>query len=512
MNRARSVHHGLLVAALLGGALLSAYGLAWVLRGIYGLAGTWRSLVLTGALGLSALLGLAAAADRVRAWRRGSWTSVALAPFRAGVYLAVSGSAVYLFALQPFKALFLVLTYGVVAGVFALVVLLLHREPAPLPPRAARRLEGACLALTVLFVGGELGLRLASRFSSSPLLARGNVSVREQIRLNRFEPHRRVLGFECTERGYHDVEPAPPGERSGKLVVSIGDSFSTGVVPHWFHYTTVAERELAGVEIYNVGINSTGPAEYLVMLREDALPAAPDAILIAVFVGNDVTEAQRFDPSYALARWWFDRDNLLLYQLPVRLARVAAEKRGDAEVVREGQADWRNDPLFEQEGRDLERRFPWLIDPRLEIASFTEDAFLRIEAVRADRICDPEERDAYGPFFAALDALRAAAGDVPLLVMLIPDEFQVEDELWQAVLAHPFAQPDLDRDLPQHEIGAWLARRGVPCLDLLPILRARPRLPDGKYHLYKLRDTHWNRWGNEVAGRALAEFLREQLR
>ena len=71
---------------------------------------------------------------------------------------------------------------------------------------------------------------------------------------------------------------------------------------------------------------------------------------------------------------------------------------------------------------------------------------------------------------------------------------------------------DLDRDQPQERIRTWLGARGVPSLDLLPILRAQPALADGSRHLYHLRDTHWNARGNRVAGVALARFLREQLR
>ena len=93
--------------------------------------------------------------------------------------------------------------------------------------------------------------------------------------------------------------------------------------------------------------------------------------------------------------------------------------------------------------------------------------------------------------------------------MLIPDEFQVEDGLWDEVVASVGSR--LDRDQPQDRIRAFLRQEGLPSLDLLPILRAVPPLADGQRHLYHLQDTHFNVRGNQVAGEKLAEFLRPYL-
>ena len=98
-----------------------------------------------------------------------------------------------------------------------------------------------------------------------------------------------------------------------------------------------------------------------------------------------------------------------------------------------------------------------------------------------------------------------------LAVLLIPDQFQVDDALWKEVQRR-LGRDDLDREQPQRRISAWLRERGVPYLDLLPELRQVPPLADGRGHLYHRRDTHWNRRGNEAAGAALARFLPRWLR
>jgi hypothetical protein len=103
--------------------------------------------------------------------------------------------------------------------------------------------------------------------------------------------------------------------------------------------------------------------------------------------------------------------------------------------------------------------------------------------------------------------MRRACGATPFGVLLIPDEFQVEDETWRLASAVPDGER-FDRDQPQRVLSRWLAEQGIPCLDLLPALRAVPPMPDGRRHLYHLRDTHFNARGNAVAGHELARFLR----
>jgi hypothetical protein len=134
----------------------------------------------------------------------------------------------------------------------------------------------------------------------------------------------------------------------------------------------------------------------------------------------------------------------------------------------------------------------------------TEARFRSIERDRARQICTP-----------GADVLRcgdrlleiaAAARGLPVVFVLIPDEFQVEDGLWQQVGA-----ASLDRDQAQRELVAWCAENGLRCIDLLPSLRAAVPWTDGNRHVYYARNTHWNRRGNEVAGAAIARYLEQEL-
>jgi hypothetical protein len=106
-----------------------------------------------------------------------------------------------------------------------------------------------------------------------------------------------------------------------------------------------------------------------------------------------------------------------------------------------------------------------------------------------------------------LEILREARDLVaprPFAVLLIPDEFQVEDDVWAEVAERAGA---LDRERPQRELAAFCRERGLALVDPLPALRGAEPLASGRRHVYHLRDTHWNARGNALAGAALADAL-----
>ncbi|MFW5733946.1 MAG: alginate O-acetyltransferase AlgX-related protein [Oceanidesulfovibrio sp.] len=90
-------------------------------------------------------------------------------------------------------------------------------------------------------------------------------------------------------------------------------------------------------------------------------------------------------------------------------------------------------------------------------------------------------------------------------MVLAPDEFQVNDALWARLMSIVEDPSEYDRDYPQKRVAAYCREKGIPHLDLLPLLREA----EHKQHTYHIRDTHWNAWGNEVAGKAIADKILE---
>jgi len=253
----------------------------------------------------------------------------------------------------------------------------------------------------------------------------------------------------------------------------------------------LAEQAL-GATVANLGAPGIGPPEYLCLLVDEAMPLDPDAVVVCVFVGNDLSYADvEKDLPDPFLRGFLQRDSVLAWVLPGRLVRIARER--DRAVVSPEKAE----------------SSPPAADPLLEEPSMSAEAFLRLETQRAREVCaiDPASLES---FRDAMRSMKAAAGSARLVVMLIPDEFQVEDAVWEDVRSDPRGT-SLDRDHPQKVLLPWLEEHGFLVLDLLPALRSVPPLADGRRHLYHLRDSHFNARGNRVAGEALAEFLRPKL-
>ena len=119
--------------------------------------------------------------------------------------------------------------------------------------------------------------------------------------------------------GDYDDEPALR-RKEHPLIISIGDSFSAGVVPHDDHFTTVAERILrGGADVYNLGVAGIDPRGYLYLLQREALPRHPDILLVNLFIGNDVEGKS----GRRVMSAFLDRSNLLIYQVPRRLLRIS---------------------------------------------------------------------------------------------------------------------------------------------------------------------------------------------
>lgn len=482
----------LLLAVVLGGLAFSARVLVEVLAQSASLRPRWGAewTVWVVWIGAGCVLGAALAVRLARGPRGSRQPAPGAGALRWAVVVGVLTAAWYVAFGQPYRTLtcsvHLALGYGVLALSLLVGPALLRRAPR----RAVRAADVVLFNLCLVPVAAELALRACHLATGWVLLERASDSPAQRLAGQRLPPGTVHFGFPLDSRGHHDHEP-PGRERDGPLVASVGDSFSLGVVPHGHHFTTVCESVLPGVEVYNAGIPGTGPPEYLHLLVTELLPLEPDLVVVNLFLGNDVRCPGQTEESL-LARW-FDRQNLLVHLLPRRLATIAAERERTG-----GRAGRRAG------GRDADS-MPWLEDPLLEKPTLSRLHFHKLEVTRLKDGFQPARSD-YRGLLRSVAAILEAAGETPVAFLLIPDELQVEDALWEELLAGR-RRADFDRDLPQRVVGRWLDERGVPHLDLLPRLRAVEPLADGWRHVYHRQDTHFNARGNRIAGLALAELV-----
>jgi hypothetical protein len=416
-----------------------------------------------------------------------AWRIARLVAYSVLATTAVTSAAVAWDWLGPDPSevlpLYLAVLAGLLAGLAALLVL--GRRPSP---RAARWL----LAFDVVGTNVVLILLAVEAFGfvaahlAPSMFVRNEYSASSTLEALRPTPGSRIHGFPLNSGGYHDEEffSAAPEDF---VVALLADSFGIGIVPHRLNFATVTELELRKtvgsrferVAVHNLGVPGIGLNEYAYLTQQEVLALNPSVVVLCLFVGNDIEQGylpHRTHWSYTYFQDW--RAWWMVSRLPLGLA-------------------------------------VYLLDPGLRAAAqtgpepgepfFSEWTYLNLIEKPRLRVTRPDDPGNRRRFREAFDALRHFEGVLRdrLLVVLIPDEFQVDDDLWDALMERVEDASQYDRDFPQAEVLRFCENLEIPVLDLLPILREAHR--DGP--TYHSRDTHWNERGNRVAGFAIAEAI-----
>lgn len=324
-----------------------------------------------------------------------------------------------------------------------------------------------------------------------------------------FEPS---YGFVRNDRGlrtrvYQDDKPA------GALrVVVIGDSFTyaSGALPHALHWPTRLEDALRRgmtqpVEVLRLGVPATGPQFQLRLWQLEGVRLEPDVVVLAFFVGNDFMDEQGAGQvERGRGRWV---DHLAERVVVVRAARNLRR------LLRARAASGASDsapsavPTPQQAGRPIAGYEASFDHDR---PTFSEEAFHTIQGRRMALVARADRAAFDGHFARVAPTLDAFADEVTavgarLVVMVIPDEYQVHDDSRAATMARAGTRAeDFDLTLPQRALGAYLSERDIEYLDLLPAFRTAAEAGE---RLYKNRDTHWNPAGNALAASLLADCL-----
>jgi hypothetical protein len=334
-----------------------------------------------------------------------------------------------------------------------------------------RILELVITNVALTLVLGELAMRTLGAATGSSLVLRAAV---DGYRLTPGQDY--GAGLRGNQLGY----PGPDfqvAKRPGvRRIAALGDSFAVGTaVPFADNYLTLLERILPGSEVYNFGVAGAGPREYLHILQRDVWTYQPDLVLVSIFVGNDITE------QLATPRHFDPRQHALYLAF---------------------QRSW---CLLEHRTQGLTATCP---DNRCKTAGLSPERFREVEARRLAVCVSPSSSALEKKWRQALEYLQQIIADarrngVPLAVVLIPDEFQVNPHvLAPAIEDAGFPRPSVVLNLPQQRLSTFFRERGVPCLDLLPTF-------EGESGTYVPYDTHWSVAGNRLAADALKTWLHD---
>jgi len=356
------------------------------------------------------------------------------------------------------------------------------------PARAvARVLDRALLATIAVVVASEIELRLLAKVVDSPLLSRPDGRAAERLAEQRLAPGEKIHDSYANALGFVDEEFRFEREEGTRRIAALGDSFLVGVVPYAENFATRLDVALDGpaggtaprCEVMNFGVFGASPRDYLHLYRTEVRHFEPDRVLVCLFVGNDL--------DYRRPTSLLHADALFAVSFVRRFGAWAAEAERQARAsTRPGPPATHSAPVGYYG------------------VGFTPEVFRMIETRRLEIFRRRPSREValgYEQSMGTFEQMVAEIGP-SLRVVLIPDELQVNDALY-AEITRDGAEA-FDRELPQRLLNRFFLERGVPVLDLLPVLREAERVAP----TYQERDTHWGIHGNRVAAEAIAAWLR----
>lgn len=278
-------------------------------------------------------------------------------------------------------------------------------------------------------------------------------------------------------------------------VLLLGDSFMAAMnVEYEQSFAGLVEQCFAArtgksVSIFNAGVAGWDPPQYLVQARRELASGAYDAVLVSVFLGNDVVDRLRYLRAFQAdevhrfrllprSLSWSGIIDAWLYPINDLL-----ETRSHLFV------------FFKTRLRTVLMRAgltPVEVPPNLKRSEANSGRW----AVTAD-------------ILAGIDSAAKARG-IPTMYMLIPAiEQVVPTVLAERAKSFKIDPASLDLDQPDRLMAEQLGQRHLPLVSLLPLLRdAQQR----KVDLYGRVDMHPSADGHRVMWNGAASLLAQTLK
>lgn len=273
-------------------------------------------------------------------------------------------------------------------------------------------------------------------------------------------------------------------------ILVLGDSFvaGIGVEARETFAKLAADRLNANAsavrfEAINAGVPSYSTREEVLYLEEEGFELQPDVVLLALFIGNDIVDNTRTSWSRVVDGELVDGEPRTGV-LPLAIRRILS----------------RHSHLY---------HFLWPYQ-RWLLGRSTED---RLAEKRLFAIYDRPDAASSAPAWQAtelwIERLTRITREhnVPLGVLIIPEQLQLEPAAWEAAakrLNAGAAEYTLER--PNQRLAEMLHHLRVPIFDLLSVLRSS--LPG--HTLYFRSDGHWTPEGHRLVADAMVGFLQNE--
>lgn len=390
-------------------------------------------------------------------------------------------------------------------------------------PRLWRRLlKGSLLAFTALvltLLALEIGLRIFAEHPFGPEGELAGMYVNDGESSYRLSPgwrgeqtvDERTVSIRVNSLGMRgpEIEPRGPGQLR---VLCLGDSFVFGYgVEDEETFASLLPGELSSavgrrVITGNAGVAGHGTVDMVRMFEHHRDAFDPDFVVASIYLGND------FQDDFVLTKLIVRGNYLGGTVIPGPWARVL-------------QTTWR--------GRlALSSHLAMRVEQMLLGSSWGLDAEPTVEEVTAFSGFPPPEQRHAGLFMDAVDEeyfrdeitgwfgipriltgveqslreIQRLAGETPVVVLIFPTSFHVDNELWSIQLTKLGFDPiDFRFGLVQERLKAICTRLGLPCLDFTETAR---ELADPQ-SVFLTKNKHLNPRGHRLVARRLAERIQD---
>ena len=310
-----------------------------------------------------------------------------------------------------------------------------------------------------------------------------------RIKPNSVGHYRNHIVAIANENGHRDdfVPVRKPGGTIRILV--LGDSFSVGAnVEQEDAYPQLlevlfSEKMIEKVEVVNSSVSSWEPFQYAEYYEHYGHDFSPDLVLVGFFVGNDT----------------YNQIREVGQSRTAVLGRLVSQEASKEFSLYPKVFLYNNSNV----ARLIMNKAPTRWGRKRENCADFTDWYLAIQKKRLTNHKQRDEKRKTSIKNAIDQVLRisASAGrdSIPLAVILIPDENQINENLRRSILTES-DRDKYDFDMPQSLLMEEFSKVGIPTIDLLPRFRSDSRC------LY-MNDTHWNESGHKLAAKYIFEEI-----
>ncbi len=364
-------------------------------------------------------------------------------------------------------------------------------------------------------------LQLLTGEVKTPKTAEGFENIDELLAsLNSYtKPGQLVNGFYANSKGFLTEELAYKKTEGKYRIVALGDSFGVGVVPYEHQYLRLLANDLSNswnnnVELINLSVSSIGPKIYRDIFFLEGQKYQPDLVLISFFVGNDFIDDQaifEYHPNLKAKN-----DNLSTEKKQIFNSKIAQLIKGlvDNRRLQNASArivdkDTRGDILgtYTGEGKDQynpedqtlgKKTYEMILNDKLG-----QEFNISVDSLSRKNKYDPIAINNIKEIKQQSMSIGAET-----IVIIIPDELQLNDSLWNEGVARTGIDPHyLDRRSPQLRLIEALEKENIKYIDLLSEMSSS----SDSANFYQPADTHFNIKGNAEAARIISSYLKEKL-